>query len=133
MTQALGAVDVVTLFIPGLDESIDFYRRVFGVELVYTDESSAVFQFSNLLINLLVDSNAASLISPAPVAASGAGNRFQFTIDVDNVDRVCDTLTALGVELLNGPMDRPWGIRSASFKDPGGHIWEISHELAPVQ
>ena len=32
----------------------------------------------------------------------------------------------LGVELLNGPMDRPWGIRTASFKDPAGHIWEIA-------
>jgi lactoylglutathione lyase len=30
------------------------------------------------------------------------------------------------VELLNGPMDRPWGIRTASFLDPGGHIWEIA-------
>jgi catechol 2,3-dioxygenase-like lactoylglutathione lyase family enzyme len=31
-----------------------------------------------------------------------------------------------GVELLNGPMDRPWGNRTASFRDPGGHIWEIA-------
>jgi uncharacterized glyoxalase superfamily protein PhnB len=30
------------------------------------------------------------------------------------------------VDLLNGPMDRPWGIRTASFRDPGGHIWEIA-------
>ena len=29
-------------------------------------------------------------------------------------------------KLLNGPMDRPWGIRTASFRDPGGHIWEIA-------
>jgi lactoylglutathione lyase len=35
-------------------------------------------------------------------------------------------LTARGVELLNGPIDRPWGIRTASFIDPGGHIWEIA-------
>ncbi len=32
-----------------------------------------------------------------------------------------------GVVLLNGPMDRSWGIRTASFSDPGGHIWEIAH------
>ena len=25
-----------------------------------------------------------------------------------------------------GPVDRPWGIRTASFRDPGGHIWEIA-------
>jgi uncharacterized glyoxalase superfamily protein PhnB len=31
-----------------------------------------------------------------------------------------------GAELLNGPVDRPWGVRTASFRDPGGHIWEIA-------
>ncbi len=49
-----------------------------------------------------------------------------FTIEVDDVDAVCARLADRGVELLNGPMDRPWGIRTASFRDPGGHIWEIA-------
>ncbi len=31
-------------------------------------------------------------------------------------------LVARGIQLLNGPMDRPWGIRTASFVDPGGYI-----------
>ena len=35
-------------------------------------------------------------------------------------------LARRGVTLLNGPMDRPWGVRTASFVDPGGHIWEIA-------
>ena len=61
------------------------------------------------------------------VASREAGSRFQFTLQVDNVDAMCAELTAHGVELLNGPMDRPWGIRTASFIDPGGHIWEIAH------
>jgi uncharacterized glyoxalase superfamily protein PhnB len=39
---------------------------------------------------------------------------------------MCAQLTARGVTLLNGPMDRPWGVRTASFSDPGGHIWEIA-------
>jgi uncharacterized glyoxalase superfamily protein PhnB len=30
------------------------------------------------------------------------------------------------VKLLNGPMDRPWGIRTAAFADPAGHVWEIA-------
>jgi uncharacterized glyoxalase superfamily protein PhnB len=51
-----------------------------------------------------------------------------FTIEVDDVDAMCAELTARGVELLNGPMARPWGPRTASFSDPGGHIWEIAHQ-----
>ena len=31
-----------------------------------------------------------------------------------------------GVELLNGPMDRPWGLRTANFRDPAGYIWELA-------
>jgi uncharacterized glyoxalase superfamily protein PhnB len=45
---------------------------------------------------------------------------------VDNVDAVVENLKVRGVELLNGPMDRSWGIRTTSFRDPGGHIWEIA-------
>ena len=52
---------------------------------------------------------------------SGAG----ISIEVDDVDAMCAELAARGVKLLNGPMDRPWGIRTASFQDPAGHIWEI--------
>jgi uncharacterized glyoxalase superfamily protein PhnB len=60
------------------------------------------------------------------VATREAGSRLQLTIEVDDVDAICAQLAARGVELLNGPMDRPWGPRTASFQDPGGHIWEIA-------
>jgi uncharacterized glyoxalase superfamily protein PhnB len=60
------------------------------------------------------------------VAPKEAGCRFQFTIEVEDVDVMCSELKRRGVTLLNGPMDRPWGIRTASFRDPGGHIWEIA-------
>jgi uncharacterized glyoxalase superfamily protein PhnB len=86
-----------------------------------------VFKFGETLVNLLRISEAPSLVAPAAVAEPGAGVRFQFTLDVEDVDSVCERLRERGVELLNGPMDRPWGIRTASFRDPGGHIWEIAH------
>ncbi len=60
------------------------------------------------------------------MASREAGSRVVFSIQVDDVDAMCAELTAHGVALLNGPLDRPWGIRTASFSDPGGHIWEIA-------
>lgn len=60
------------------------------------------------------------------MATRDAGVRFQFTLFVDDVDAMFEELKERGVDLLNGPMDRPWGIRTASFRDPGGHIWEIA-------
>jgi len=85
-----------------------------------------VFKFGRTLVNLLKISEAPELIAPATVAPREAGSRIQFTIGVDDVDAMCAELEHRGVKLLNGPMDRPWGIRTASFADPGGHIWEIA-------
>lgn len=34
-----------------------------------------------------------------------------------------------GVRVLNGPIDRPWGLRTASFTDPDGHVWELAEKL----
>jgi catechol 2,3-dioxygenase-like lactoylglutathione lyase family enzyme len=116
----------ITLFVEDLQAAKEFYLRVFGLPVDYEDNNSAVFKFGNTLINLLKITEADELIVPAQVASHEAGSRFVFTIQVDDVDAMCAELTARGVELLNGPMDRPWGIRTASFVDPGGYIWEIA-------
>lgn len=78
------------------------------------------------LTNLLRSTAAHELIGPARVADPNAGSRVQLTLRVDDVDAMCKELTTRGVTPLNGPMNRLWGVRTASFKDPGGHIWEIA-------
>ena len=121
-----GAIAAITLFVEDLGAAKGFYQEVFRLAIVHEDEDSAVFRFGETLINLLRASEAPSLVSPASVAPSSAGVRFQFTLDVEDVDAMCDELKRRGVVLLNGPLDRPWGLRTASFRDPGGHIWEIA-------
>jgi catechol 2,3-dioxygenase-like lactoylglutathione lyase family enzyme len=122
-----GGLAAITLFVEDLGAAKRFYRDVFQLPVVFEDDNSAVFEFGDTLVNLLETHEAPDLVAPAPVAAPDAGVRFQFTLRVDDVDAMADELKARGVELLNGPMDRPWGIRTASFRDPGGHIWEIAH------
>lgn len=124
-------IGAITLLTEDLAISRAFYRDVFNVPLVYEDENSAVFQFAATMINLLDISAAGDLFDPLPVGARDSAARVLFTIDVEDVDEECLRLAALGVALLNGPIDRPWGIRTASFLDPSGHVWEIAHELAP--
>ncbi len=120
-------IGAITLFVEDLDATKSFYQEVFGLPVTYEDDASAVFRFENTMINLLKTSAAPELIEPAVVASPDAGSRMQFTIEVDDVDATCKLLAERGVTLLNGPMDRPWGIRTASFQDPAGHIWEIAH------
>ncbi len=120
-------IGAITLFVEDLAAARQFYRDVFGLPVAFEDDDSAVFDFGNTIINLLRTTAAPELIEPAAVASREAGSRFQFTIQVDDVDAMCAELATRGVELLNGPVDRPWGVRTASFSDPGGHIWEIAH------
>lgn len=120
-------IGAITLFVEDLEAAKRFYQEVFGLPVAFEDDASAVFKFGDTLINLLRATAARELIEPAAVASREAGARHQFTIEVDDVDAMCTELATRGVELLNGPMDRPWGIRTASFRDPGGHIWEIAH------
>jgi catechol 2,3-dioxygenase-like lactoylglutathione lyase family enzyme len=127
MATWVSGLAAITLFVEDLDAAKRFYQDVFEFPVHYEDSNSAVFVFGETMINLLKAEEAHELIAPASVAPPESGHRFQFTIAVDDVDAMCDVLAAKGVKLLNGPMDRPWGIRTASFQDPGGHIWEIAH------
>ena len=125
--KLLTNVGAITLFVEDLAAAVEFYQSVFGLPVVFADNNSTVFKFGNTMVNLLTVTEAPELIDPAPVASPAAGARMVFTIEVEDVDALCAQLTAKGVTLLNGPMDRPWGPRTASFQDPGGHIWEIAH------
>ncbi len=119
-------ISAITLFVEDLAAAKQFYLNVFSLPVVFEDDDSTVFKFGNTLVNLLKITAAGALVEPATIAPREAGSRVVFTINVDDVDALCAGLTARGVELLNGPIDRPWGIRTASFSDPGGHIWEIA-------
>ena len=121
-----GGISAITLFVEDLGAARQFYQDAFGLPVHYEDDVSAVFRFEGTLINLLQVSEAHALIAPATVASPDAGARMQLTITVADVDATYADLTARGVTFLNGPMDRPWGIRTAAFQDPAGHVWEIA-------
>ena len=129
MGASLTSVGAITLFVEDRERAKSFYERVFGLSPVYEDENAAAFQFENMVINLLATRAAHELIEPAAVAGAEVGSRYQLTIWVDDADAVVEDLSARGVSLLNGPMDREWGLRTACFADPDGHIWEVAAKL----
>jgi catechol 2,3-dioxygenase-like lactoylglutathione lyase family enzyme len=129
MAASLKSVGAITLFVEDSQRSKSFYQDVFGAPVIYEDESSAAFKFESTIDNLLATPAARELIEPGVVSGQEAGSRFQLTIWVDDADAACEELAARGVELLNGPVDREWGMRTAAFTDPDGHVWEIAQEL----
>jgi lactoylglutathione lyase len=129
MGQSLNSVGAITMFVDDRARAKAFYERVFDVDTLNEDDVSVAFEFENLIVNLLEQQAAQELIEPAQVGTGEAGARFQLTIWVEDTDAVCAELAARGAELLNGPIDRPWGVRTAAFADPDGHIWEVAGKI----
>jgi catechol 2,3-dioxygenase-like lactoylglutathione lyase family enzyme len=129
VSESLQSVGAITLFVEDPQRSKTFYENVLELSSVYEDENAVAFKLENMFLNLLRMPAANDLIAPAKVADREAGSRFQLTIWVEDTDAVCAELAKRGVELLNGPVDREWGMRTASFTDPDGHIWEVAAKI----
>jgi catechol 2,3-dioxygenase-like lactoylglutathione lyase family enzyme len=119
-------IGAMTLYVPDVDEARKFYADAFGLDAQQMDEDTAMLRFEDTFVFL----HRAAATQPRPEvledARKGVG---QFAIIVDDVDAVCAEIAGRGVRLLTGPADRDWGMRTATFADPGGHIWEIAQEL----
>ena len=126
LPTSLGAI---TLFVDDVPRAKGFYQGAFDLEPIHEDDDSAAFKFENTIVNLLSRPAAHELVEPATVAASGAGSSFQLTIWVEDTDALIEELRSRGIEPLNGPIDREWGVRTATFADPDGHVWEVAQEL----
>ena len=122
-------IDAITLFVEDLAGAKRFYEVAFGLPAMFEDANSVVFDFGNAVVNLLHTTAAPELIEPAAPAPRTAGSGVVFTVQVDDVDAMAAQVADRGIEILNGPVDRPWGIRTASFRDPDGHIWEIARKI----
>ncbi len=122
----LRGISAITFFVEDLEVMKQFCGKIFGLPLLFEDDDAAMYKIGTTHIKLLKMMAAEDLYEPATVASREAGHRFVLTLPVDDVDSMCKDLATRGVKLLNGPVDRPWGVRTASFIDPAGNIWEIA-------
>jgi catechol 2,3-dioxygenase-like lactoylglutathione lyase family enzyme len=120
-------IGAITLYFPDLGEARKFYADAFGLDVQPIDDGAAMLRFGSVFAFLARSSTAAQpLPEVLDQAGKGAG---QFAIIVSDVDAVCAEIAGRGVQPITGPADRDWGMRTATFADPGGHIWEIAQEL----
>ena len=52
-------------------------------------------------------------------------------IQVDDLDKTFESLRAAGTEILQEPVDQPYGVRDAAVRDPSGNHLRLSQPLAP--
>jgi predicted enzyme related to lactoylglutathione lyase len=54
------------------------------------------------------------------------GSLGPYVFSTDDLDATFERLTASGAEVLQEPMDQPWGPRDCAFRDPAGNIIRIN-------
>ena len=117
-----------------VDESIGFYRDALGLE-VQNDVKSGEYRW----VTLGTDSQPGLgiVISEPHAGRSQAdGDAMQellvkgslplLVFSSDDVDGTFEKVRASGAEVLQEPMDQPWGPRDCAFRDPSGNTVRIS-------
>lgn len=124
--RAGARVDYVILYVGDLEESIRFYRDVVGLPFKFAESGYAEFATEGTRFGLLERARLPDLIGRE---AAGGGPASEVLFLVDDVDARSEGLRAAGVEILSGPVDRPWGHRTLHVLDPDGHVVEFAQEI----
>lgn len=115
------------LVVADTDAARDWYTDVLGADLYRQYGGSIVLTFLDAWLLLVTggpptDDKPGVTFAP-PTAADRVDHAF--TIRVPDCRAAYDTLRARGADFLTPPVDRPGEVR-AFFRDPDGHLFEIS-------
>jgi uncharacterized glyoxalase superfamily protein PhnB len=73
-------------------------------------------------------------IGDSLVMLSGADDRDAFAaflyVYVDDADAVFERARRAGAEVVEAPLDTPYGDRRAMVRDPFGNVFQIAHVIA---
>ncbi len=115
----------VILYVSDLAASIAFYRDVVGASFKFEDAGYAEFATGQTRL-ALYEARRAAWLTGRPVTPGPAA---EVVFRVSDVDAEARRMAALGVPLLSGPADRPWGHRTVHVADPDGFVVEFAQEI----
>jgi len=117
-----------------VDEALGFYRDALGLE-VRNDVASGGFRWVTLGS---ADQPGVDIVLSEPHAgrSQADGDALQELLTkgvlpmtifrVDNLDAAFERVRSSGAEVLQEPIDQPWGPRDCAFRDPSGNMVRIS-------
>jgi lactoylglutathione lyase len=123
-------MEAITLFSADLPASRIFYSEALEFPCIFEDDTCTVFDIGGLMLNVLAIEAAPELVEPCPAVTPRGSSTLLMTLQVTDCRAAVTRLKAKGVPFLNGPVDRPWGRRTAAFVDPSGHSWELAEVLS---
>jgi lactoylglutathione lyase len=118
-------IDYVIHYVASLERSVDFYREVIGLRVRIEGDGYVEFDMDNTKFALFERAKLPDLIG----RDGGSPPCSEIGFIVDDVDGEARRLTRLGVEILSGPVDRPWRERTLHIADPDGNIVEFAQKL----
>lgn len=129
------AITVSAMFIPvdDPDTALAFYRDALGLE-VRVDVSNGGFRW----VTVGAPGQAVDIVLFQPHGgrdpAEGdalltlvrTGSLQAAIFQADDLDAAFEQVRASGVEILEEPADRPWGVRDCAVRDPSGNLVRIA-------
>jgi len=129
MDAAIKDVGAIILFVEDLPRSKVFYHDVLGLDVEFENGESVGFKIEGLAFIVLQVDRARVQLQGEPTATPGAGATAFLTTFTGDVDALQVNLVERGVHFFQRPADQPWGMRTAYFKDPDGHVWETAQPI----
>lgn len=109
------SINFVPLSVLDVDQALVFYRDGLGFTVV-SDVANGDFRWVSL-----AGSDGQAL---AELVAKGAIG--PLVLSTTDLDGLFESLSASGAEVLQEPMDQPWGPRDCAFRDPSGNMVRIN-------
>lgn len=116
-----------------VDESLAFYRDALGLD-VRNDVASGGFRWVTLGSTTQPDLEIV-LSEPHAGRSQADGDALQELLtkgvlpmtvfSTDDLDAAFERVRASGAEVLQEPVDQPWGPRDSAFRDPSGNMVRI--------
>ncbi|MFD3487020.1 VOC family protein [Streptomyces sp. NPDC058665] len=122
------------------DEALTFYRDALGLE-VRNDVASGGFRWVTLgsptqpgleLVLSQPHAGRSQADGDALQELLTKGVLTQIVFRTDDVDATFEKVRSAGAEVLQEPIDQPWGPRDCAFRDPSGNTVRISQEPKPA-
>jgi uncharacterized glyoxalase superfamily protein PhnB len=118
------------------DAALEFYRDTLGFEL----RNDVAYNGMRWLTVGPANQPETSVLLHPPAADPGItdderrtvleliakGSYGALTLATKDLDGLFDKLQASGAEVVQEPMDQPWGVRDCAFRDPSGNMIRIN-------
>jgi len=111
----LSKLSYLTLWVVHFDQVKKLYKDALGLPVAEENENFIMFDTKGSRL-------AFHRLTKAPPLSRST---VDVHLEVNDVDEVYSSLKSRGVKFDDPPTNRPWGTRSAGFKDPEGYVVEI--------